>query len=210
MNNSEAYTRWANNYDTVINSTRDLEGKAFREILSTIKFDDVLEIGCGTGKNTEWLLAKSKSIIAADFSEGMLAKAKTKIDNKIVQFIKTDVREQWLFNENSFDLISFSLVLEHIENIDFIFKEAKRVLKPGGFLYIGELHPFKQYAGSKARFDVEDGVFELECFIHNISDYLNTAKKHQFECIELMEWFDDNNAKDTIPRLLTIVFKLNF
>ena len=210
MNNSEAYTRWANNYDTVINSTRDLEGKAFREILSTIKFDDVLEIGCGTGKNTEWLLAKSKSIIAADFSEGMLAKAKTKIDNKIVQFIKTDVREQWLFNENSFDLISFSLVLEHIENIDFIFKEAKRVLKPGGFLYIGELHPFKQYAGSKARFDVEDGVFELECFIHNISDYLNTAKKHQFECVELMEWFDDNNAKDIIPRLLTIVFKLNF
>ena len=210
MNNSEAYTRWANNYDTVINSTRDLEGKAFREILSTIKFDDVLEIGCGTGKNTEWLLAKSKSIIAADFSEGMLAKAKTKIDNKIVQFIKTDVREQWLFNENSFDLISFSLVLEHIENIDFIFKEAKRVLKPGGFLYIGELHPFKQYAGSKARFDVEDGVFELECFIHNISDYLNTAKKHQFECIDLMEWFDDINVKDTIPRLLTIVFKLNF
>ena len=210
MNNSEAYTRWANNYDTVINSTRDLEAKAFREILLTIQFDDVLEIGCGTGKNTEWLLAKSKSIIAADFSEGMLAKAKTKIDNKIVQFIKTDVREQWLFNENSFDLISFSLVLEHIENIDFIFKEAKCVLKPGGFLYIGELHPFKQYAGSKARFDVEDGVFELECFIHNISDYLNTAKKHQFECVELMEWFDDNNAKDTIPRLLTIVFKLNF
>ena len=210
MNNSEAYNRWANNYDLVINSTRDLEGRAFREVLSTLQFDDVLEIGCGTGKNTEWLLAKSKSIIAADFSEGMLAKAQAKIDNKIVQFIKTDVREQWQFNNNSFNLISFSLVLEHIENIDFIFSEAKRVLKTGGLIYIGELHPFKQYAGSKARFEVEDGVFELECFIHNISDFLNTAKKYQFECIELKEWFDDNNAKNIIPRLLTMIFKLNF
>ena len=209
MENSEAYNSWANNYDLVINSTRDLEAKAFREILLTIQFDDVLEIGCGTGKNTEWLVTKSKSIVAADFSEGMLAKAKIKIDNKIVQFIKTDVREQWQFNNNSFDLVSFSLMLEHIENIDFIFKEAKRVLKPGGFIYIGELHPFKQYAGSKARFDVEDGVFELECFIHNISDYLNTAKKHQLECVEIMEWFDDNDAKNIIPRLLTMVFKLN-
>ena len=209
MENSEAYNSWANNYDLVINSTRDLEAKAFREILLTIQFDDVLEIGCGTGKNTEWLVTKSKSIVAADFSEGMLAKAKIKIDNKIVQFIKTDVREQWQFNNNSFDLVSFSLMLEHIENIDFIFKEAKRVLKPGGFIYIGELHPFKQYAGSKARFDVENGVFELECFIHNISDFLNTAKKYQLECIELMEWFDDKNVKDIIPRLLTMVFKLN-
>ena len=210
MNNSEAYNRWAKNYDSIINATRDIEGKAYRERLSTIKFDNVLEIGCGTGKNTEWLLAKSKSIIAADFSEGMLAKARAKIDNKIVQFIKTDVREQWQFNNNSFDLISFSLVLEHIENINFIFKEAKRVLKPGGFIYIGELHPFKQYAGSKARFEVEDGVFELECFIHNISDYLNIAKSHQLECVEIMEWFDDKDAKNIIPRLLTLVFKLNF
>ena len=210
MNNSEAYNRWANNYDLVINATRDLEGKAFRQILSTINFDEVLEIGCGTGKNTEWLLAKSKSIIAADFSEGMLAKARGKIDSKTVQFIKTDVREQWQFKNKSFDLISFSLVLEHIENIDFIFEEANRVLKPGGFIYIGELHPFKQYAGSKARFEVEDGVFELECFIHNISDYLNIAKKYQFDCVELVEWFDDKNAKDIIPRLLIMVFKLNF
>lgn len=209
MNNSEAYNRWANNYDSVINNTRDIEEKAFKEVLSSIQFDDVLEIGCGTGKNTAWLLTKSKSIIAADFSEGMLEKAKTKIDNKIVHFIKTDVREQWQFNNNNFDLISFSLVLEHIKNIDFIFKEAKRVLKPGGFIYIGELHPFKQYAGSKARFEVEDGVFELECFIHNISDFLNTAKKYQLECVELMEWFDDKNAKDIIPRVLTMVFKLN-
>ena len=210
MNNSEAYNQWASNYDTMINTTRDLEQEAFRKVLSTIKFNDVLEIGCGTGKNSEWLLTKSKSIIAADFSEGMLAKARGKIDNKIVQFIKTDVREQWQFKNNSFDLISFSLVLEHIENIDFIFGEAKRVLKLGGFIYIGELHPFKQYAGSKARFEVEDGIFELECFIHNISDYLNTAKKYQFECVELMEWFDDNTTKETIPRLLTMVFKLTF
>lgn len=209
MDNIQAYNEWADKYDTVINKTRDLEGIAFRSILSLLNFETVLEIGCGTGKNTVWLLNKASVIVAADFSEAMLAKAKEKIQNDKVKFITADVRERWPFEAASFDLVTFSLVLEHIENIDFIFSEAQRVLKPGGILYIGELHPYKQYAGSKARFDTGNGTFELECFIHSIAAYFNTGKHHHFDCITLSDWFDDENNTTATPRLLTMVFKLS-
>lgn len=52
MNVQQAYNIWADQYDTNQNKTRDLEGIALREILQDIHFENCLEIGCGTGKNT--------------------------------------------------------------------------------------------------------------------------------------------------------------
>ena len=151
--------------------------------------------------------AKANKLIGADFSEEMLAKAKQKFIAENVEFRRLDLRENWNLPENSFDLITCSLVLEHIENLDFVFEQARKVLRNAGRFYIGELHPFKQYAGSKARFDTATGVFELECFVHHISDFFAAAKKNDFNLIELNEWFDDDD-KTQIPRLLGMFFKL--
>jgi ubiquinone/menaquinone biosynthesis C-methylase UbiE len=207
MDNQKAYNVWSKNYDTVKNRTRDIEAFALRKSLENIKLLDILELGCGTGKNTEWLISKAKHLIGADFSVEMLDKAKAKITANNVEFRQLDLRESWKFSDNQFDLITCSLALEHIENIDFIFREANRVLRKNGKFYIGELHPFKQYAGAKARFEIENKVFELECFIHNISEFFDVAKSNNFDVIELKEWFDDEN-KTEIPRLLTMMFEV--
>lgn len=205
MNNQKAYDSWSATYDSVENKTRDLEARALREMVSGEDLE-ILEIGCGTGKNTLFLQTKAKRLVGADFSEEMLAKAKQKIASETVEFRRLDLREEWNLPENSFDLITCSLVLEHIENLDFVFEQARKVLKKSGSFYIGELHPFKQYAGSKARFDTASGVFELECFVHHISDFFESARKNDFNLIELKEWFDDGD-KTQIPRLLTFVFE---
>ena len=206
MNNKEAYNIWAENYDTEINKTRDMEGTAIRETLSFPEPVVILEIGCGTGKNTEWLLTKAKSIVSVDFSPEMLSKARKKIKADNVKFIQSDIRKVWNFENLQFDMIICSLVLEHIEDLNFIFLQAGKVLKQGGLFYIGELHPFKQCQGSKARFDTQNGVFELECFTHNISDFFKAANDNNFTCFDLREWFDDND-KTSVPRLLTMIFK---
>ena len=206
MNNQQAYNVWAENYDTVENKTRDLEAKALRESVLPAKSLDILEIGCGTGKNTEYLLTKAKKLVGADFSAEMLAQAKEKIKAENVEFRQFDLREDWNFNENQFDFITCSLALEHIENIDFVFGQARKVLRANGLFYIGELHPFKQYQGSKARFETGSGVFELECFVHHISEFFEVAVKNNFQIVELKEWFD-NDDKTQIPRLLTIICK---
>ena len=205
MNVQQAYNAWSETYDTVENKTRDLEARALREIISGENLE-ILEIGCGTGKNTEFLQTKAKRLTGADFSAEMLERAKSKITAENVEFRQLDLRESWNFAENSFDLITCSLALEHIENIDFVFSEAAKVLRPKGRFYFGELHPFKQYQGSKARFETGAGVFELECFVHHVSEFFEAAKNNGFECVELKEWFDDDD-KTQIPRLLTMVLE---
>ena len=52
MNVQQAYNVWADNYDTVVNKTREVEARALRTLLSQNNYESVLEIGCGTGKNT--------------------------------------------------------------------------------------------------------------------------------------------------------------
>lgn len=206
MNNQEAYNAWSESYDAVKNKTRDVEATALREMLSDKSFDNVLELGCGTGKNTLRLLEYAKNVIAADFSTEMLAQAKAKIKADNVEFVKTDIRQPWDFANQSFDLITCSLILEHIENIEFVFSQANLKIKTGGLFYIGELHPFKQYQGTKARFETDSGRFELVCFTHHVSDYFAAAKNNGFDCISINEWFDDGKLTAT-PRILTMIFQ---
>jgi ubiquinone/menaquinone biosynthesis C-methylase UbiE len=206
MNTQEAYNNWASQYDTNINKTRDLEGKALRSSLSTIPFESCLEIGCGTGKNTVWFIEKAKQVTAIDLSEEMLAKAKEKITDGSVEFLQANITSSWTFRKQLYDLVSFSLVLEHIHNLDHIFKETAQSLKPGGYVYIGELHPFKQYTGSKARFDTENGLQVVECFNHHVSDFIRAAKKYGLVLVDINEYFDDDNRNE-IPRILTILLK---
>ncbi|GAL81049.1 3-demethylubiquinone-9 3-methyltransferase [Algibacter lectus] len=162
MSIEQAYNIWANQYDTNENRTRDLDKKCTIETLSKYKFSNVLELGCGTGKNTEWLLAHAQQIIGLDFSEEMLNKAKEKIVDSKVTFKKANLTQNWGVDNNFVDLITCSLTLEHIENLDYIFNQAYLKLKKEGLFFISELHPFKQYSGSKARYETEAGTKELE------------------------------------------------
>jgi len=206
MDPQQAYNSWASQYDTIENKTRDLEASALHNILSIISFSTILEIGCGTGKNTEWLLQKAEHITAVDLSEEMLSKAKEKIHSPDVEFLLADINKEWDFTEKTFDLISFSLVLEHIENLDHIFKEVFKKLNEGGYVYIGELHPFKQYSGTKARFETEQGLQLIQCYNHHISDFIRSAKKYSLRLVDADEHFD-NDDRAAIPRILTLLFK---
>ena len=206
MNIEKAYNIWADQYDTNSNKTRDLDTKSTIETLNKFEFSSVIELGCGTGKNTTFLLKKADEIIGLDFSQEMLNKAKEKIKDERVEFRKADLTTEWNFENNYADLITCSLVLEHIENLNFVFNQANKKLKNGGLFFISELHPFKQYSGSKAKFETENGTRELETYVHHLSEYLEVANENGFELLELKEWFDEEN-KSGIPRLIGITLR---
>ncbi len=206
MSIKQAYNTWAEQYDTNENKTRDLEAITLRSALNAIAFESCLEIGCGTGKNTTWLAAKAKYVTAVDFSDEMLAKAKEKITLPNVTFKQADITHSWQFGTNCYDLVTFSLVLEHIENLDHIFNEAAKALKPGGYIYIGELHPFKQYAGSKARFETNEGLQVVECFTRHVSDFVQAAQKHGLMLVNINEYFDDDD-RNNMPRILNLLLR---
>ena len=187
MSVQQAYNIWALQYDTNLNKTRDLEALALRSNLLKIIFNHCLEIGCGTGKNTSWLVEKAKHITAVDLSEEMLAKAKKKITSDKVEFKQADITKDWNFKKGIYDLVTFSLVLEHIEDLDYIFQQVSASLQKDGYVYIGELHPFKQYGGSKARFETETGTQVVQCFNHHLSDFMIPAKKYGLTVVDINE-----------------------
>ncbi len=206
MSIEKSYNSWAEQYDTNENKTRDLDRKATIETLSNYDFENVLELGCGTGKNTAWLITKAKFIIGLDFSEEMLSKAKSKINSDKIKFVQADLKKSWEIQNEFADLITCSLTLEHIKELDFIFNQAYQKLKPNGKFFLCELHPARQYLGSKAKYETGKGIEELEVYIHHISEYLISAKNNSFKLLELNEWFD-NQPENEVPRLISFVFR---
>ena len=205
MNVEKAYNSWSTQYDSNENKTRDLEAIALKKLLAGKQFKNCLEVGCGTGKNTEWLLSVCDHITAIDLSEGMLAIAKEKWASDKVHFEIVDVTKDWTFAKGLYDLVTFSLMLEHIEDLDTIFQKLSKVTTAGTNVYIGELHPFKQYAGSKARFETESGTQVVTCFNHHITDFTSAAEKNGFKLIQIEEQFDDQD-RNQIPRILNLLF----
>ena len=198
------YDSWAYRYDNNINLTRDLDKIATIESLSNLNFFNVLELGCGSGKNTEWLITKADKLVGLDFSKNMLFLAKNKIQNDKVTFINTDLNENWPVIDNSFDLATISLTLEHIKILDHIFNLLFMKLIRGGKCFVCELHPKKQLTGSKAKFEKNGIDIVLDVFQHSEQDYIQSAEKAGFKLLAKKDWYD--NEKD-IPRLISFLFE---
>ena len=198
------YDAWAYQYDSNINPTRDLDKAITKKSLSNLNFSNVLELGCGSGKNTEWLITRANKLVGLDFSASMLNLARNKITSKKVTFINADLNEKWPVNNNSFDLITINLTLEHIEILDHIFNSMFMKLTKGGKCFVCELHPKKQLAGSKARFEENGTEIALDVFYHSEMEYIESAEKAGFNLIAKKDWYD--NEKD-VPRLISFLFE---
>lgn len=201
-----AYDEWAEIYDTNKNLTRDLNARTIRgESLSLVN-KRILEIGCGTGLNTQYLVQKAKEVVGLDLSEEMLKVARRRIGEENVRFVVGDITEPWHFENASFDMIVANLVLEHIEDLSHVFREAGRVLRSEGTLYIAELHPYKQLNQSQAKYvsqETGEEVF-VDAFTHSISEYVNEALREGFVLKMIKE---HKHKKDDLPRLLVLLFE---
>ncbi|MBE9051646.1 class I SAM-dependent methyltransferase [Nostocales cyanobacterium LEGE 11386] len=206
MNVQAAYDNWSATYDVDKNLTRDLDQTVTRETLMLLKCKSVVEIGCGTGKNTLLLSQIAKKVYALDFSANMIEKAKEKVRSANVVFITEDITKQWTCRNESADLVTCNLVLEHIENLSLIFSEAFRVLVKGGYFFISELHPFRQYQGTKANFQRHQEIIEIPAFVHHLSDFFNTAKDHGFLLEGFKEWWHEQD-QNKLPRIVSMLFR---
>jgi malonyl-CoA O-methyltransferase len=205
MNIQSAYNNWSESYDEDLNLTRDLDAHIVRNEFANSKFDSILEVGCGTGKNTIFFSEIADKVYAIDFSEGMIKKAKEKIKSHNVYFKQADITRKWPIENNSIELVTCNLILEHLENLDFIFSEANRCLKERGNLFINELHPLRQYDGKKATFVNDGKTTEIDAFIHHVSDFINAANKNGFKLLKLNEFWHELD-KNKLPRILSILF----
>jgi ubiquinone/menaquinone biosynthesis C-methylase UbiE len=206
MNIQNAYNEWSETYDTDENLTRDLDWQLTKETLADQHFDSILELGCGTGKNTTFLAQIGTDVHALDFSKGMIAKAREKVKARNVKFSVADLTQAWPCEDQAYDLIVCNLVLEHIEDLSFIFSEVSRALEQNGRFFLNELHPFRQYEGKKARFSTAQGETEIPAFVHHISDFVNAALMSGLNLIKLNEtWHERDQGRS--PRIVSFLFE---
>jgi len=207
MNIQDSYNEWAEIYDSNENLTRDLDEKVTRETLSNFRFKSILEIGCGTGKNTVFLAQLGEKVHALDFSQGMIEKAKEKVKAGNVRFEMADLTQRWNCANAAYDLVVCNLVLEHIRDLDHIFSEAARALESKGRFFVNELHPFRQYRGTKARFERnETTTVEVDAFIHHISDFTKAASANSLKMVRFNEYWHEADAGKP-PRLVSFLFE---
>jgi len=207
MNIQNSYNEWSEMYDSNENLTRDLDERVTREALSNFRFKSILEIGCGTGKNTILLVQLGEWVHALDFSQGMIEKAREKVKAENVRFEMADLTQPWNCESAAYDLVVCNLVLEHIQDLSHIFAEAARVLEAKGKFFINELHPFRQYQGTKARFQKnETASVEVDAFVHHISDFTNAASLSDLKLVRLNEYWHAADAGKP-PRLISFLFE---
>lgn len=205
MNIQNAYNEWSDTYDADENRTRDLDQEVTRHRLSGLQFESILEVGCGTGKNTSFFAQLGRQLYAVDFSEGMIARAREKVRADHVHFSTMDISSPWKFENESFELIICNLVLEHVQDLKPIFSEAARTLRSNGTFFINELHPFRQYEGTRARFYRAEKKIEVQAFLHHISDFLKAAAASHLSLIDLDEYWHETDQNKS-PRLLSLTF----
>ena len=108
--------------------------RRFRHILERPEAR-VLDICCGTGDMTMALLrrrpAEAEPVIAADFSEAMLARARVKLAGRGASVIEADAMHL-PFADGSLDLITTAFGFRNLVNYRAGLVEFLRVLRPGG------------------------------------------------------------------------------
>jgi len=204
-----AYNDWAETYDIVQNQTRDLAAKVLRQVDLNLDSRKVVEVGCGTGRNTTWLAERAAEIVGLDFSEEMLAQARSRVNDPRVRFIQHDARMTWPLANASADVVIAMLILEHVENLAPVFAEATRVLNAGGQFFLCELHPMRQLTGGQAQFsNSKTGERQLiSAFLHDVSDYVNAGLSLGLELEHMGEWRDADAPVSSQPRLLSLTFR---
>lgn len=131
----DGYRAWAELYDLPGNQLIDLEQPVVRDILNGLAPGLALDAACGTGRHAAYLAALGHTVIGVDSSPDMLAIAQTKVPGG--EFHVGDMHRLPVADAQV-DVVVCALALMHVPDLQVVFAELVRVLKPGGHLVISD------------------------------------------------------------------------
>ncbi len=130
------YESFATQFDSAMNmyDTQKRVDVFFNEILKghDLKNKNVLDAGCGTGWFSKAAVERGGEVTSLDVGEKLLQQVAQKCQTNRVIGSVLDLP----FEENVFDFVISSEVIEHTPNPKKAIEEMYRVLKPGGTLVL--------------------------------------------------------------------------
>jgi len=204
LKTAEAYDLWANVYDTDGNFLQALDTIQMRSLLpwaltllestNPARPWKLVDLGCGTGRNTAALLeVRDSEVIGLDVSPGMLEVAKQRFKDGVgsgrLQLQVLDMIEQSVPSSLTTwaDAIVSTLVIEHIP-ADIFFRQVSQMLKPGGILLLTNMHAEMGGISQAGFIDPQTGEkIRPASYAHTVPDVEAEAGKYGLEVIEKIQ-----------------------
>jgi len=156
----------------------------FKQLLGGMNVGHLLDVGCGSGQFTAVLidsLASYNSITGIDVDADALDQARTAFPE--LSFVQGNSLNL-PFKAVKFDMVVISKALHHVADPVMTLQEMLRVLKPGGWLLVNEMHR-----------DVLSGEQESHMIYHHlrseIDNALEISHQHTFLRNDLLKFVDE-------------------
>ena len=128
-------------YKIHLRKRREYVQNIISKVLNKEKAGKILDVGCGDGSNLRWLSDFTYNLWGTDYNLLRLKRAK-KIGKKLEIDTKLFLANilSLPFSENSFDIIFFNHVIEHIVEDEIALKKNFNITKKGGTVILGTLN----------------------------------------------------------------------
>lgn len=180
----KAFEHSAARYDEVAVLQREVASRLLERLdLFKLQPQTILDIGCGTGYCSNALAQHypKARIIAMDMAHAMVKHTRERFS-----FIQRKWRghsfacadaERLPFADQSFEMIFSNLTVQWCGDLDGLFKEFRRVLKPGGVLLFSTLGP-DTLKELRAAWAAVDGHVHVNTFtdMHDVGDAMVRAR----------------------------------
>ena len=167
----EAYTLWAPTYDQTPNPLLALEERRLTPVLTKFAQQDIVDLGCGTGR---WLRRLEplapRSLTGIDSSAAMLAEARKKCQQSTALIQASGAATP--VPDSSCDCVLASFLFSYISHTSTFATEIARILRPGGTLIISDLHPDATTYGWRRTFRSHGNLFEIVTFPYTFLDLI--------------------------------------
>ena len=159
--------------------------KNIYDFLKDKQYDNLLDIGCGTGYLINMLSKDYEAkYVGLDLSPEMIKQASSKNINN-VQFLEGR-SDQIPFEDNIFDVVTCSQSFHHYPDTDKAMQEARRVLKPGGLYILSDTGtgPFKMLGAKIDGFIYRHFSNTGDCNISYLEKTVKDMEKNGFEIVK--------------------------
>ncbi len=118
-----------------------------REVYTDVAGKDVLCLASGGGQQSAVFGLLGANVTVIDICEGQLKgdRAAAERYGYEVKTVCGDMRDLSLFANESFDLIDQAISLPFVPDVRDVYREAHRVLKPGGLYHSAHMNPSTYY-----------------------------------------------------------------
>jgi ubiquinone/menaquinone biosynthesis C-methylase UbiE len=178
MKEDTSFNRFAEEYDKQMGDTGDYAhqntiDKCLLDLVGSVSGLTIYDLACGNGyMPRKFVKGGAKEIWASDVSEKLIDYAKNKYDESGIRYLLREADNFKDIPENYFDLITMHMAIFYIEDLDKLFGNIYKSLKPNGRFVFTCDHPLRQVAYKTMGIDI-DLIAEYE-------DYLNEGLRQNF------------------------------